>query len=65
MKLVRRAIVTGAALLAVATPASGEDVLRFETSDWVFTAPTSLGSQADLELNGLQTQLCSAQIRVP
>ncbi len=64
MKLVRLAITTAAALLVVTTPASGEDILRFETSDWVFTAPTSLGSQADLELNGLQTQLCSAQIRV-
>jgi RTX calcium-binding nonapeptide repeat (4 copies) len=64
MKLVRLTIVTAAALLAVAIPASGEDVLRFETSDWVLTAPATLGSQADLELNGLQTQLCSSQIRV-
>ena len=49
-------------MLAVAISASAEDVLRFETADWILTAPPALGTQADLELNGRQVQLCEDEI---
>ncbi len=62
MKVVGLTIALAAALLAVVVPASGEDDLRFETADWVLTAPAALGTQVDLELNGRQVQLCEDQI---
>ena len=48
--------------LVFAAAAPAEEMLRYETGDWIFTAPATLGTQADLELNGRQVQLCSDEI---
>src|SRR5262249_49059673 len=40
-----------------------DGLLTFETEDWRFEAPDVLGTQADLELNGRQTQLCTDEIK--
>jgi hypothetical protein len=52
-------------LLGVVTPvaARGADELRIETEDWVLTAPTALGTQADLEFMGRHVQICTDEIR--
>jgi RTX calcium-binding nonapeptide repeat (4 copies) len=50
--------------IALAPGARGEEMLRFETRDWIFSAPASLGTQADLELQGRAVQLCHDEIRV-
>src|SRR3990172_8932903 len=50
------------ARLVFAAAAPAEEMLRYETGDWIFTAPATLGTQADLELNGRQVQLCSDEI---
>jgi hypothetical protein len=49
-----------AALGAAAAPARAE--LRYETADWTFVAPEELGTQADLELNARQVQLCTDEL---
>ncbi len=45
-----------------ASAASQVDELRFETKDWIFVAPSVLGDQADLELNGRAVQICHDEI---
>jgi hypothetical protein len=49
-------------VLGLASVAPAQEFLRYETEDWIFTAPAALGTQADLELNGRQIQLCSDEI---
>lgn len=49
-------------VLVLAASATAQQTLRYETKDWVLTAPATLGTQADLELNGRQLQLCHDQI---
>lgn len=41
--------------------AAGAD-LTAQTEDWTFTAPDVLGTQADLELNARQVQLCTDEM---
>ena len=50
------------ALLIVTSAAAAESDLRYETDDWIFTAPSSLGTTEDLALIGQLTQLCSDDI---
>lgn len=47
---------------ALAAALSAEEALRYETKDWIFIAPATLGTQADLELNGRHVQLCHDEI---
>jgi hypothetical protein len=50
-------------LLVVGTAARGQDELRYETKDWVFTAPSVLVTKpSDLELVGRATQICTDEI---
>jgi hypothetical protein len=53
-----------AAVVAFAAPAylAADSPLVFDTRDWRFEAPESLGTQADLELTGTQIQLCTDEI---
>jgi len=49
---------------AVPSPAPTESAsLSFETEDWIFTAPSSLGTQEDLELGAHQVQICTNEIK--
>lgn len=53
------------ALLAVASfpsSAPAEEILRYETADWILSAPATLVTQSDLELVGKATQICSNEI---
>ena len=50
------------AVLALAGVASAADRTT-ETEDWTFTAPDVLGTQADLELNARQVQLCTDEMK--
>jgi hypothetical protein len=54
--------VAAAGVLALVGVARSEDLLRAETEDWILTAPATLGTQADLELNGRALQLCHDEI---
>lgn len=58
----RRIAVTGAclAVLAAGTAAAAEQ--RYETADWVFVAPSEIGTAGDLELAGRAVQLCTDEI---
>lgn len=49
-------------VLVVVSAAPAQEMLRYETKDWVFIAPPALGTQADLELNGRQVQLCHDEV---
>jgi hypothetical protein len=49
-------------VLALPAVAVGAD-LTTQTEDWTFTAPDVLGTQADLELNARQTQLCTDEMK--
>jgi hypothetical protein len=49
------------AVVAVPAVAWAAD-LTAQTEDWTFTAPEVLGTQADLELNARQTQLCTDEM---
>jgi hypothetical protein len=53
------ACLAAAAAVVLAAPAYGDGLLVAETEDWRFEAPDVLGSQADLELNARQIQLCT------
>jgi len=49
---------------AVPSPAPTESAgLSFETEDWIFTDPSSLGTQDDLALNAHQVQICTNEIK--
>ena len=62
MNRVRLLLLGAVGALALAGIARGEDLLRAETADWILTAPATLGTQADLELNGRAIQLCHDEI---
>ena len=50
-------------MLAVfAVPVAAAADLTTQTEDWTFTAPDVLGTQADLELNARQVQLCTDEM---
>lgn len=49
-------------MLALPSSAPAEEVLRYETRDWILTAPASIFSVADLELVGKATQICNDEI---
>ena len=50
-------------LAAFAAPAAAAAAdLTTQTEDWTFTAPDVLGTQADLELNARQVQLCTDEM---
>jgi RTX calcium-binding nonapeptide repeat (4 copies) len=51
-------------LLIVTLAAAAESDLRYETEDWIFTAPASLGSTEDLALIGQLVQVCSDDIEL-
>ena len=53
-----------ASALLIVSSAPAQEALRYETADWIFTAPASLGTQADLELTGRQVQLCHDEIEL-
>jgi hypothetical protein len=50
-------------VLAYPVALEADGGLVFETEDWHLEAPDVLGTQADLELNGRQTQLCTDEIK--
>jgi RTX calcium-binding nonapeptide repeat (4 copies) len=50
------------ALLIVTLAAAAESDLRYETEDWIFSAPSSLGTTEDLALIGQLVQVCSDDI---
>lgn len=50
------------AVLAVPAVAVAAD-LTAQTEDWTFTAPDVLGTQADLDLNARQVQLCTDELK--
>ena len=52
-----------AAAVVLAAPAYGDGLLVTETEDWRFEAPDVLGTQADLELNARQIQLCADELK--
>lgn len=60
----RRGVVVLVALatLFVSAVAAAADVTT-QTEDWTFTAPDVLGTQADLELNARQVQLCTDEMK--
>jgi hypothetical protein len=57
------AAVAACAASGTAGGRASEGELTATTKDWVFRAPASLGSQADLELNAAAVQICSDEIR--
>lgn len=48
--------------LVAGAGARAEATLRFETKDWIFTAPASLGTQDELELVGRSVQICHDEV---
>ena len=53
-----------AALVVLAVPAAAAAAdITTQTEDWAFTAPDALGTQADLELNARQVQLCTDEMK--
>jgi hypothetical protein len=50
------------AVLTVPAVASAADITA-QTEDWAFVAPDVLGTQADLELNARQAQLCTDEMK--
>jgi hypothetical protein len=58
----RALVVAAVAAALTAGWAGADDVLRFETDDWILTAPAALGTLADLELNARGTQICHDEI---
>ena len=57
-----RAIVAVVVLAVFAVPAAAAADLSAQTEDWTFSAPDVLGTQADLELNARQVQLCTNEV---
>jgi hypothetical protein len=53
-----------AVVLVLASAATAEEVLRYETEDWILTSPAAIVTQADLELVGQATQICSDEIEL-
>jgi hypothetical protein len=54
-----------AGIAMVLVPVSGapaQETRRYETEDWILTAPASLVTQSDLALVGEATQICSDEI---
>jgi RTX calcium-binding nonapeptide repeat (4 copies) len=67
VKVKLAALATAAAAIAslvLAAVTGAQSTLRFETEDWIFEAPSSLGTQADLELGARQVQLCTDEIEL-
>jgi hypothetical protein len=59
----RAALIAVVALAVVAGAAAAHaEELRVETRDWVLTAPSEIGTQADLELTARAAQICTDEV---
>lgn len=56
------ALIVTSFVLFAPSAAPAEEMLRYETADWILTAPAALVTQSDLELVGKATQICSDEI---
>jgi hypothetical protein len=60
----RAALIAVLALVSAASAAAAQaQELRFETRDWVLTAPSEVGTEADLVLTGRALQSCTDEVK--
>jgi hemolysin type calcium-binding protein len=61
--LILLACLTAVAAVGAGLARAGAAEERFETADWIFVAPSEVGSAADLALTGRAVQLCTDELR--